>query len=115
MPNPLQIDLATLSGTSVDFWIDTSGAGADFAMGTCSPFPDVVVAIRNASGMRRIGCAAGTGSGGYTYGDTNYPRCTATIATFFSSSCNGGSTRYSILWVRPPALPLLFRDQTARD
>jgi hypothetical protein len=109
--NPLEIDVSSLSNNRVDFWLDTTGAAQDFAMGPCSPFPDVVVAIRNAVGMRNIRCAGGTGTGSYTYGHTNYPSCSATITSFYQSSCNGGSTSlphpapdYVLVFCRDPAL-----------
>ena len=107
--SPLQIDLTTFANATVEFIVDTSGAGAHFSVGACSPFPDVVIAIRNAPSTRQVSCVSGTGN--LTYGDTDYPACTKAITTNYAINCNGGSvivpnpaTDYVMVFCRDPAL-----------
>lgn len=106
---PLLIDLASMGVSGMIFDIDTTGASADFAIGTCSPFPDVVVAIRHAPASRALSCISG--NGGLTYAATDFPACTTAPSTFFQINCLGGTvavpspaTDYVLVFCRDPLL-----------
>jgi hypothetical protein len=107
---PLTIDLGTLGAGSVDVQVDTSGSSSDFSISQCSPFPDVVVALRNAPSMFYTQCVGGAGK--LTYGSTDLPQCTQAVTATFVTTCSYSgavgwptpAADYVVVFCRDPSL-----------